>query len=245
MGKFVGRTAATVVLTAGVALATTGAAYGAGPVSSVPGTNDNSSNSPPTLSAIKSRATDAISIRLTALNKADSAVRTRKFISSGDKATLLGTLNGDASGLTSLGQKIEGDTTVTQARSDYQTIFLGYRVFALAVPQVRFASLCDRITGAVLPRLSRAQSKLQRLLSGQDSSADTPTVQSAMSDLASQMSAIASATSGLSAGVLALTPAQYDADHAILSSAKSTLVAAAADVQKARQDVATVTAALK
>jgi hypothetical protein len=241
MGRFVGKAAATAAVTVGMAVATTGAAYAAGSVSSAPATTSNGAS----LAAVKAKAAAAISVRLRALNAAMSAVNANRFISSTDKTTLLATLNGDLSGLSALGTKIQGDTTVAQATSDYKTIFLGYRVFALALPQVRFAAACDDITDAVLPRLNDAQSKLQALLSGKDSGKDTPAVQAAMSDLAGQISAATSATSGLSAGVLALTPAQYDANHAILSGPKATLVGARADVHKARQDVATVVAAIR
>lgn len=239
MRKFVGRMTVTVALASGLAVTTAGAAFAA---------NSSSSGSPPTtqpgLAAIKAKAAAAISLRLSALNVAIPAVESNKWISSADEDTLLTTLNGDVSGLTALGSKIQSDTTATQAMSDYRTVFTSYRVFALALPQVRFAAACDDITNAILHRLNDAQSKLQSLLSGVDSSEDTPAVQAAMSDLANQISSITTATSGLSATVLAYTPADYDANPAILSGPKSTLLSARADVQTARGDIETVVEAL-
>jgi hypothetical protein len=134
---------------------------------------------------------------------------------------------------------------VGQARSDYQLIFLPYRVYALALPQVRLAAAADDITGGVLPRLTDAQSRLTSLLSGPDSGKNTAAVQAAMSDLAAKIQAITSATSGLSASILALTPAQYDANHTVLAGPRETILSARADIVAARADVITVIGALK
>jgi hypothetical protein len=172
-------------------------------------------------------------------------VNTNQVISMSDKSTLLNTLNGDLTGLTALGPKIQADTTVAQAAADYRTIFSAYRVYALALPQVRYAGAVDDITTGVIPRLTDAQSKLSALLAGSASGKHTPAVQTAMKDLAAQIESITSATTGLSSQVLALIPAQYDANHAILSGPRQTLVSTRGDIRTARQDVKTVVAAIK
>lgn len=198
-----------------------------------------------TLSAVKARAAAAISARQSALNAGISAVNANKWLTSMDKATILGTFNADLSGLTALGPKIQADTTVTPARADYRTIFTSYRVFALALPQARLAAASDDITTGVLTRLNDANTRLKNLLAGPDSAKNTPQVQAAMADLAAQIQAVTAATSGFSSGVLALTPAQYDANHAILAGPRSTLLTARADIAKARGDIKTVVQAIK
>ena len=75
--------------------------------------------------------------------------------------------------------------------------------------------------------------------------ADTTAKQAAMADLATQITAIGAATSGLSATVLAFTPAQYDANHALLSPSRAALATSRNDVKTARADITTVTKALK
>jgi len=197
------------------------------------------------LAAIKAKAAAAITRRLSAISVAINDINNSSVISAGDKTTLLATLNGDVSGLTALGTTIAADATAKQAATDYGTIFTGYRVFALALPQVHFAAAADSITGVVLPKLTDAQTKLAALLAGVDSGKNTPEVQAAMADLATQITAIGAATSGLSATVLAFTPAQYDANHALLSPARASLATSRNDVKTARADITTVTKALK
>jgi hypothetical protein len=198
-----------------------------------------------TLASIQAAAAAAIARRLASLSVAINEVNNNAVITPADKATLLATLNGDVTGLTALGVTIAADTTVKQAASDYSKIFASYRVYALALPQVRFAAAADDMTGAVLPKLTDAQTKLAALLAGVDSGKNTPQVQAWMADLAKQITAIGTETNGLSATVLAYTPAQYDANHALLSPARAALAISRNDIKTARSDISNVVQALK
>jgi hypothetical protein len=197
------------------------------------------------LAAIQKKAAADITRRLASLSVAINDVNNSTAISPADKTTLLSTLNGDVTGLTALGATIAGDTTAQQALTDSKTIYTGFRVYALALPQVRFAAAADTITVTVLPKLTDSQSKLAALLAGVDSDKNTPAVQAKMTDLANQISAITGATTGLSSTVLAYTPAQYDANHALLSPARASLATSRDDIRTARGDIAFVAAALK
>jgi len=198
-----------------------------------------------TLASIQAAAAAAISRRLSSLSVSINDVNNNTVITPADKTTLLATLNGDVTGLTALGVKIAGDTTAQQAETDYATIFTSYRVYALALPQVRFATAADDMTVTVLPKLTDAQANLAALLAGVDSGKNTPQVQAWMADLTTQITAIGTQTNGLSATVLGYTPAQYDANHALLSPARASLRIARNDIKTARGDIANVVAALK
>jgi hypothetical protein len=198
-----------------------------------------------TLASIQAAAAAAISRRLSSLSVSINDVNNNTVITAADKTTLLATLNGDVSGLTALGVTIAGDTTAKQAASDYATVFTTYRVYALALPQVRFAAAADDMTVTVLPKLTDAQSKLAALLAGADSGKNTPQVQAWMADLATQITAIGTETNGLSATVLGYTPAQYDANHALLAPARASLGIARDDIKTGRGDIANVVKALK
>jgi hypothetical protein len=197
------------------------------------------------LAALKQRAATAINVRVSSLQRAIAAVDANSHLTSSDKTTVLNTLNGDITGLQNLAPKIQADATLPPARADYRIIFTGYRVFALALPQTRLAAAVDDITGGVLPRLTDADQKLTGLLAGTDAAKNSPTVQAAMADLSKQISAITSLTSGLPAPVLAITPAQWDANPTILSGYRPKVIATRADVRAARQDIRTVLQALK
>ena len=77
------------------------------------------------------------------------------------QATLASYLGADIAPLQQLNTKIQGDTTVHQARQDFSTIFSGYRVYLLVLPASRIAGDADRITATVLPKLTSDSSKAQ------------------------------------------------------------------------------------
>jgi hypothetical protein len=226
---------ASIAVAAGAAGAWAGTAY-----ASNGNTGANTS-----LSTVKAKASTAISTRLSSLGSAVSTVNANKWLTSSDKAAALAILNNDTTGLTALRTKVQADTTVSTAVSDYRTIFTGYRVYVLALPQIRLAAASDHLSTGVLPRLTKAQSRLESLLSGKDRSKDTSTVQAAMSDLAKRIQAIGQGTNGLSATLLAYTPAQYDANTSLLVPARTSLKTARGDAKTARQDIATVIKALR
>jgi hypothetical protein len=246
MNRLTRRTAITLTATT-VVLA--GIASSAGAALATIGTTTPSSSAQPTthgqsLAAIQAKAAAAIAKRLASLNVALTSVGANAFITAADKATLQTTLTSDQTGLTALGVTIAADTTAKQAATDCATIFTGYRVYALALPQVRYAEATDDLTGTVLPKLQDAQSKLEALLAA-DPSKNTAAVQVSMADLATKISAIQAGTDGLSASVLAFTPAQYDANHALLAAPRATLADARIDVKAARADIVSVTKAVQ
>lgn len=226
--------------TAGAAYADTATTPTTTPTTAGPATDGHTS----ALAGLKTRAATAISVRVTALEAAVSRVNGNEYLTSADKTTLLDTLNSDLAALQQLGPKIQVDTTLASAQADYRSIFTAYRVFALALPQVHFAASADDLTGTVLPRLTDAQSRLQGLLSGTDQSKNTAAVQAAMSDLGHQITAISSATNGLSSTVLGYTPSQWDSNQQLLTPARQTLTGARSDARTARQDIRTVVEAI-
>jgi hypothetical protein len=226
-----------------------GAESGAGAVTPTPASTGTTTTSPATnaarLASIQALAKLAVSNRLASVNTTIPLVTANNEITGADRATLLATLNGDMTGLAALGPKIAADTTATSASADYQRIFTTYRVYALALPQVRYAAAVDDITTTVIPALNAAQRTLAGLLAGADASKNTAAVQASMTDLGRQSAATTSLTTGLAATVLADTPAEYDANHALLSQPRAALAQAGADVRSARADIASVLAALQ
>ena len=198
-----------------------------------------------TLAKIQAKAASAISLRLTDLQAALTVVKANHYLTPADQSTIETTLSNDLAGLNALAPVIQADTTVAKARSDYDSVFTSYRVFALALPQARLAASADDLTGTVLPRLTDAQSRLEGLLNGADKSKDTTAVQAAMTDLANQLSAVTTSTSGVAATVLGYKPSDWNANHAILAQPRADLTSARSDAKQARADVKTVVEALK
>jgi hypothetical protein len=212
---------------------------------STPTPSTAKTSAPKTLATIQASAKVKTGDRITKLNAAIAKVTAAKDITSGDRSTILGTLNADLAGMNTVEAKIAADTTVPTAAADYKTIFTTYRVFAVAIPQARLAAAADRITGTTVPRLTDAQTRLSGLLSGKDSSKSTPALQADLADMKTQTAAANTALSGVAAAALAVTPTDFNSNHSALTSIRASVKTAIADVKKAVSDGKTVLAAIK
>jgi len=217
--------------------------------SCVPAFADGTSTPAPaagkTLAAIQAKAKTATTARIGALNSAIAKITAAPDISASDRSTILGTLNGDLGGMNSVEAKIAADTTVATAAADYKTIFTTYRVYAVAIPQSRLAGAADRMTSTAIPKATDAQTKLAAALAGPDKSKSTPALQADLTDMSAQIAAATSSLNGVAAASLAVTPSEYDSNHAALSSVRSAVKAAIADLKKASADGKAVLAAIK
>ncbi len=225
----------------------TGLGLGAGMAGGVAGAAASASSggsgtgaTPATLSGIQAKASTEITKRINALNAAIAKVNAAKGLGSG-QATLASYLGADVAPLQQLNTKIQGDTTVQQARADFGTIFSGYRVYLLVLPAARIAGDADRITTTVLPRLTSAASKAQ----AHENANNQAQLEPLITDLNAQISAAANATNGLAGTVLGYTPAELNGNHELLSPAKSDDQTANAAIKKGRQDVAQIVQVLR
>jgi len=180
------------------------------------------------LSTIQQRAATSISLRRTTIEQLESLVAGTRSFAGDDGSMLAGRLRSDAAGLAALGSKVASDQDARTAWADYVAVFDQYRIYALVDPVVHFVRATDVLVVLVTPRLVTVQRTLRSLLrqeqrAGKNVSAATKP----MKDLGAQLHTISSMTDGLSARLLALTPADWNADHAVLGPPLT-------DLQKAR-----------
>ncbi|CAN5509239.1 hypothetical protein BH10ACT4_BH10ACT4_13530 [soil metagenome] len=204
-----------------------------------------STATPRTLSSVQALGAAATAARISALDTAIPTVTSNVYLSATDKDHILGTLNGDRSAMVTLGAKIAADTDLTVATSDYHSIFTGYRVFAVALPQSLYAAAAAGLGDSAIPALQAAQKTLAAAIAGPLASKDTPAIDATMADLATQISVAQQSISEVSAFALSVTPDQFNANHDILGSTRTSVKAATAAAKKARADVASVKAALQ
>ncbi len=191
-----------------------------------------SDSAPTTLAGIKAKAATQVTDRVNALNEAIGKVNGAKGLGSSQGA-LASHLGADIAPLQQLNQTIQGESTVQQAAHDFATIFSDYRVYALVLPATRIAAAADDATTTAIPHFTAVAVKARAHI--------TPTNQAVLQplidDLNSQIESATSATSGLAATVLGFTPAQWNGDHGLLDTARSSVDTAGAALKKARSDV--------
>ncbi len=176
--------------------------------------------------------------RLTFLSKASTRVQDSKVLTSGDRAALATILSNDTSGLTSLKATLDAASTLPAVQADLHAIVSQYRVFHLAARQVALVSGADAVSTAVTHDAA-VKTRLEARISA--AAAKGRKTSAASAELAAMDRAVgraASDVSGLSARVLALTPAEYDAGSAgrVLTHAATDVLQARAQLLDARAD---------
>ena len=124
---------------------------------------------------------------------------------------------------------------------DFGTIFSDYRVYRLVLPAARIAADADHATTTAIPNLTADAAKAQARVTP----ANQATLQPLIDDLNSQISTATNATNGLAATVLAFTPAQWNADNALLQRVEASDQTATGALEKGRADVKQIVQDLK
>jgi hypothetical protein len=229
------------LITLGCAILGTASATGAaGAGAAGAAGNSGSADVPATLAGIKLKAATEINRRVHDLSAAVAEANRAKGIGPGE-AALVAYLGADVQPLTQLNQRIQGDATVQQARQDFGTIFSGFRVYALVLPADRIAGDADRATATTIPALTTAARTAQQHVNPGNQAVLQPLID----DLDAQVETASGASNGLAATVLAYTPAQWNADHGLLSSARAADQSSDGALVKGRDDVRAIRSVLR
>jgi hypothetical protein len=218
----------TVVATSALALGVGASAAGA------------STATPPTLSSVQAKAAAAITLRVNDLNAAIVKVNSAKNLGA-EAARLDAYLQQDIAPLQSLGQQIAADTSLPTAEAQALTIYTNFRVLALVLPAARLVTDASKIVNSAIPTLEASSTKVSAKV--------TPANQSELEPLIDNLNAYTTAasdsTSSAANTVLSYTPAQWNANEALLSTERSQIASAVPDINNALHDLAQIRADLK
>jgi len=190
------------------------------------------------LTAAKAKCDAAIAERIAELDKLSGRVGSAKALTADHKATVGGILGASKSGLTELQAKIDADTDAATLKADCGQVTTGFRIYALRAPQVHLALSGDR-QATVLTKGNTIVPKLEAAI--QKASTNGKDVTDANAKLADATSLL----NGLVDTELAVTPEQWNANHAVLSGAMQSLKTAQADLKTALADAKAIIADLK
>ena len=186
------------------------------------------------IETLRARCLAAIDVRLPALDAAKTALAGNGHVTDEHEAALTTDIDETAARLRALAEAIKADTDLAALRDHCRSIFEDNRVFALVLPRVRLVVGADTATDAgaklndVAGKLADAIAKAEA--AGQD-------VTQAKLDLDMMKAHIASgvaAAGSVPGAVLGLTPADWNANHEVLTPAHQSLRSARADLKVAR-----------
>lgn len=101
------------------------------------------------LSKLISVGTMRINERLASLNKIKAKIQANKVLTADQKSSLVVLIDQNISGLNNLLVKIKADTDTKVAKADVQSIYTGFRIYAVFIPQINTLIALDSQTNHV------------------------------------------------------------------------------------------------
>ncbi|CAN5146826.1 hypothetical protein BH09ACT3_BH09ACT3_11370 [soil metagenome] len=197
------------------------------------------------LTAVQAAAAAATASRIAAIDQTTPKVQSNVYLSDAHRSTILGTLAADRSAMVDLAARIAAETDLTAATTLYESIFTGYRVYAVALPQTLYAASADALTDSAIPALEKVQQALEAALAGPYASKSTPEIEASMASLDAQLTIAKESSAGQSAAALAVTPSAYNANRSVLTPIRESIVRAVAASKQAALAAQSVKQALQ
>ncbi len=183
---------------------------------------------------LKARCREAIAKRLTALETASNRLGEARHVTDEHEEILAGIISDTAASLTALDGEIAADTEAEALKAHCRSIFEDHRVFALVLPRTRLVVSSDTAVAAA-DRLDQAADRIEQAIAKAEAAGKDVT--QAKADLETMRSEIDSARTtadGVPGDILDLTPADWNADHEVLTPAREALRSARGDLKAAR-----------
>jgi hypothetical protein len=192
------------------------------------------------LASLKNHGSTEISRRLSSLQASIASLNATTKLSASDKAILTGQLQSELSSLGALNTKLSADGSLPDARTDVQSVFANYRVYALMLPKTRLVAAADALSSLGDKFNTLAHSLQDKINSAKTSGTDVASSQAALTDLEAKLDDARTKYTGLATTLAALQPSDYNADRTVLTGYRDDLFTARADFTAARADVTTV-----
>ena len=193
----------------------------------------------------KAACVAAIDVRLVEITKLQAALSGAKHLADAHAEAEHATLGLGGDGLRDLRVKIGADTDPTVLKQDCDSIYAGFRIFALRAPQAQLVIADDTETFAV-ERLQGVVPKLSAAIARAKAEGDdTTTAAALLIDMQAKLSDAAAQSAGVADAIIGYGPADWNANHSLLDPGRGKVKAAGADLRTASADAKGIVASLK
>jgi hypothetical protein len=186
---------------------------------------------------------NALSLRTAALDTLSNSVGSVTNLTASDRSALAGLVQGAASGISALSQKVPTDTTVAQLHQD-AVAMIGYHVLSLLTPQVTRVVAIDSQLASYHSLLQQVTVLEAAITAAQQAKRNVSQPKSEDVELRQHLNDVNSQLSGLTASLLALSPASWPAPENVLKNASRSTSVAAHDLSVANGDVTEIVSQL-
>jgi hypothetical protein len=192
------------------------------------------------LPAAKAYVQKDLQRRVTELGVLQARVTASTKLTRSDRSELQSDLAGDLSAMHGLETEVSGDTTCAALVSVAHTMVFSYRVFLVMAPKTDLVIVADT-ESAVATQIQAAESRIESAINasgktGKKAAAD----EHAFGALETATTGALKALDGVSATVMAQTPAGSPGNRPVLVNARKSCQTAYVDLRQAREDLAKI-----
>jgi hypothetical protein len=186
------------------------------------------------IETVRTRCLAAIGVRLPALSGARAGVTGNEHVTDGHEAALVSDIDETTARLNVLAGEIRTDTDLAALRDHCRSVFADNRVFALVLPRTRLVVGSDVAVDASA-KLSDVAGKLaDAIKAAEDAGQDVHQAKLDLDMMKAQIASGVAAAGTIPGAVLGLTPADWNANHEVLTPARQSLRQARTDLKVAR-----------
>ena len=194
---------------------------------------------------LRKRANIEIVRRITSLTELIVKINGLKKLSQVNKAGLVIKVQEEITSLNKLKITIDADMDIITLRADVKSIVQSYRIYAFFIPQIRILISADNI-GQSANNLTDLATKLESLIDKSGATEATLTsLRNYLSDMRVKIQEANDAYQAVQIEVLALTPAGYPANKAILENVRIKLQTGTKALKVARDDAKQIVRVLR
>jgi hypothetical protein len=171
----------------------------------------------PTVDSVRAVCTAQITRRLTDLDRLQARVTEKASVLTPAHSVAIGTIITDAkTGLTALQAEIDAATTIDALKPLCDRIYSDFRIYALRIPQINIVLSADAI-GAKQATFAELRAKLDAAITAGATPDNQADLAALLAEFDAHVAKMTDLASGVADPVLALTPADYNADHRVLT----------------------------
>ncbi len=202
------------------------------------------------IAKIIKRSDASINARISSLNKFSARLAKYKHLTDAQRASLSASVQSSIDSMNTLKAKIDADTDLVTAKTDYVSIYKNYRIFEVVLPSERTIASTDKALATVNIYQTTLGTLQTRITTAKTAGKNVTAVQASLDDATAKL---ADAQTQGQALITAVTSLKVDGgDKSIQASNKTQLAAAItarkamnADINAARKDIGSIRSGLR
>jgi len=210
--------------------------FGFIPAASADTTTTTTTTNPASFSQLQAKIESQLAARQTQLAKLTTEVSSSTTLTSSDAAALQSSLSTETSNINGLIAKVPNDTTLSELRSDQQAMFRDNRVFAVMSPQVNLTIAADTVN-ANAGKILADDPAIEAALTARQADAGYARAEALLAYSTAKANVAETAMSGVSADVLAQTPAGWPGNEHVFVQARVEILRGRIDLVYSRADL--------